>query len=545
MVRPRLHSYASSSDSVDKEKELNIDTRPAALSRGRSLTSVVKRARMTVGPPKSCAASLHECGGPRTAPLPFSPEDDGVPIFCKWWSSCPLNHDNRLLNDNAWCFKFGNIGLKGFDDRRGLFWNIMAVLTVICMALTAYGCTAMARNDAAVMATHWASAHGSSPAEAGGRLDVSVYIGLQRMVLVETLVGNATTTTTRQHYDYEMDLRRAWLGFSMQHGALSEDVSDVDTCEGMLEHACEACREAAASMQVCALLGCVTLLCSLLGTMNRKKSVSDSNCQKVIGMITDTGGAYALSQAMLNFRFECIRSMPSVVDGTALTYTTGPGAYCYLVAAVVAMSRAVLHWLTPAPGAGVGLCRWKLPELIVSSSPWLWRIDMANLGHFRGQVQFRDDDGVVVSEQPGPRAAEPGEDDLPSPYVAPGAARNTWFGFRTNRAAPHHQHFPTTPDAGDSASDDERSPGRLEHVSISMASGGAGSSSPPAALELAAAGATPVEAGAESCSPRRRAMEMGFERAAIENERRSSDGSGSEGGSRSGSGSAGEIELDL
>ncbi|KAH8045885.1 endonuclease [Aureococcus anophagefferens] len=129
------------------------------------------------------------------------------------------------------------------------------------------------------------------------------------------------------------------------------------------------CRASMEGIQIGALLGCVTLIFGLVGTINRMRFASDANVQKGLGLITDTWGALALGYTLLNFSSQCYWDLPpSYRDGATkydLEYAFGPGFYCYVFCAGSGLIRAAAHWLTPTPGNGSGACKAGLPEYLL------------------------------------------------------------------------------------------------------------------------------------------------------------------------------------
>lgn len=123
---------------------------------------------------------------------------------------------------------------------------------------------------------------------------------------------------------------------------------------------CEHCRDVAVNSISAAFFACATLLFALYGCINRMKFISDCPVQKVLGCITDSWGALSLAYALWEFQTKCLWSLPEHHNGYSLQFVGGPGIYMYSFCMVSGVIRAVLHWLTPLPGQGVG-CRMVLP----------------------------------------------------------------------------------------------------------------------------------------------------------------------------------------
>jgi hypothetical protein len=237
--------------------------------------------------------------------------DDGVPPFCRspW---CPLDHRNKVTNDSVLMHKLGNVGFPYFDTHRRAYFGWATLVTLLAILSTVFGCLAF--RDALVTRTYWAWA------EVDG---VEYYVGLRSVIVV-----NGTSTT-------------------------ASSFSGPD-CEGPF---CESCADSITGSTLGTLLACGTLVFALLGTMNRMKYKSDCPIQKLLGMVTDLGGCISLTLTLVNFVDLCY------VPEEATEVWLGPGLMGYFFAAFSGACRAVLHWVTPLPGQGIGGCRFETPTL--------------------------------------------------------------------------------------------------------------------------------------------------------------------------------------
>ena len=139
-------------------------------------------------------------------------------------------------------------------------------------------------------------------------------------------------------------------------------MDDCQTGATLPEVICDNCRDVAVSNILAAFMSCVTLLFALFGCVNRMKYISDCPVQKLLGCIADTWGALTLTYALYEFQTKCLWYMPSSFDGYKLEYVPGPGIAMYVFCVVSGYIRAILHWLTPLPGQGVG-CSCQLPAM--------------------------------------------------------------------------------------------------------------------------------------------------------------------------------------
>ncbi len=63
-------------------------------------------------------------------------------------------------------------------------------------------------------------------------------------------------------------------------------------------------------------------------------------------------GVITLSITLLQFETECFKNLHNAIDNKDFQVWTGPGMYCYSFCVCSAAVRAIIHWLTPLPGAG-------------------------------------------------------------------------------------------------------------------------------------------------------------------------------------------------
>ena len=117
------------------------------------------------------------------------------------------------------------------------------------------------------------------------------------------------------------------------------------------------CRESAESTEVGSFITCFTLLFACIGVMNRMRFSSDAPVQKMLGMVTDTWGALSLLWTMSAFSEACYSDIPQNIGPYELDVSLGPGFWAYMFCAFAASHRALMHWLTPVPGMGSGVCR--------------------------------------------------------------------------------------------------------------------------------------------------------------------------------------------
>ena len=295
--------------------------------------------------------------------------DNGVPDFCLENELCPFHPHNPYTNDNCVCHVFGNIGWQYFDHARKRWMGLAMWSTLLAMFVTTYGALSLSSDQRIVRVAYWL------------RMDTSyaeVYVN-GTLVDDDGALLNGTVDTLG-------DGARAFLGLcaivTVHDGEITRDKWDHNYMIGSInrkskespvqrlqDEVLDECRASMEGIQIGALLGCVTLIFGLVGTINRMRFASDANVQKGLGLITDTWGALALGYTLLNFSSQCYWDLPpSYRDGATkydLEYAFGPGFYCYVFCAGSGLIRAAAHWLTPTPGNGSGVCKAGLPEYLL------------------------------------------------------------------------------------------------------------------------------------------------------------------------------------
>ena len=104
----------------------------------------------------------------------------------------------------------------------------------------------------------------------------------------------------------------------------------------------------------------------------RCRFASDAPQQKILGCVTDTFGAVSLGAALVTFERSCYSSMSRDVFSDPIErrnysydWKMGPGYLWYWIFCFSGgVIRAVVHWLTPLPGMGVGAFTFKLPKQV-------------------------------------------------------------------------------------------------------------------------------------------------------------------------------------
>jgi hypothetical protein len=108
----------------------------------------------------------------------------------------------------------------------------------------------------------------------------------------------------------------------------------------------------------------------MIGAIHRMRFIADAPQQKLLGCITDSIGTITLALSLMNLEKDCFRILetsdfvdpidPSIVY-PQMYFLRGGGYLIYWVFCFSGcLVRAVIHWLTPLPGMGVGAFNFKV-----------------------------------------------------------------------------------------------------------------------------------------------------------------------------------------
>ena len=399
---------------------------------------------------------------PGCVPPCWDESDNGIPDLCLEHEYCPFHPHNPYTNDNCVCHVFGNLGLTHCDRHRRYFMGFAMLSTLSAMFITAYGALSLSSNPSVVRMAYWVRMEARWDAVS---INGSKIRGSANPAALDLGGGNATTDLA-----YFGDGARAFLGLcaivTVHDGEMTRDNWDHNYMLGVIERkgqespvqrlqddVLDGCRASMEGIQIGALLGCVTLVFGLVGTINRMRFSADANVQKGLGLVTDTWGALALSYAVLQFVHECYWVLPREHrDGPVkydLDYALGPAFFCYVFCALSGIVRAVAHWLTPTPGNGSGTCIVGLPEYLLVGTRY--DVSCASDGDCDAEAP------PVARDQPRPGAATPPKRHLsrpisfnayraPAKFETPAAYALSWSEARAicreRRASIHHTFNP-------------------------------------------------------------------------------------------------------
>ena len=267
---------------------------------------------------------------------------DGIPPGCHD-RRCPLDHENIVFNKNSYAKLIGFVGYPFFDEHRKVFFGFVSAFTVVAFFVTMWGCFALSLDRPIIQRTYWTGASGKNTTSGKS---FALYVGLRSVEFVDC----AFTAGYNKYADYCDRNTVEWSS---------------DRCHvGLIGEACDACGKIATTMWFTAFMSCASLVLSFLGAQTRMITKGDVPVQKLMGMGSELWGALSLGMSLYVFHNTCWAKLHTVLNHDDIEARTwsGPGYICYLVCCFSALLRAVVHWLTPLPGKGLGLCCCLVPS---------------------------------------------------------------------------------------------------------------------------------------------------------------------------------------
>lgn len=305
-------------------------------------------------------------------------EENCFPGF--WFDSQPppipglrwiFNPENRYLNDNSACHKWGNVGFPAADHHRKEIMGIAVAVTVFSMVVMSYGCIgALTSNEHLIGMTYWVGVTYINETQSSAsiiKMGLSHVVGYHCYGDYKRQAGLSKGDTHNwEHCDttYSDTWQTLESSYNQFHRVENNEFfSAINTCFVAASGGNDANLFTwFGSMQAGALIGCVTLIFSLIGCLTRIRWRQDSNFQKLIGCMPDTISMFMNIQAISAFTAACYYSFPTRYKGEATVKFYGPGYICYWFSIIAMGVRGFMHWITPVPGYGAGVCKFTPPK---------------------------------------------------------------------------------------------------------------------------------------------------------------------------------------
>mmetsp|Transcript_22166 Transcript_22166/g.46321 ORF Transcript_22166/g.46321 Transcript_22166/m.46321 type:complete len:418 (-) Transcript_22166:33-1286(-) len=296
----------------------------------------------------------------------YDEENDGIPPICKKNKWCPFHLENPIFADNKYVLMFCNIGWPYFDRKRRQWQGFAFGWTLTAFIFTIFGCLAVINDKEVLRASFWswAKSYSGFYKPESGENYAELFMGLRAYYANSCVWTNVTGT------EFESDTRPEDDGFMYK---CTEAVVNWDPKSSGQTAWAGKCAEASLGAWFGAILSCFTMIFAMIGAIHRMRFVADAPQQKLLGCITDSIGTVTLALTLMNLEKDCFRKLeesdfvdpidPSIVY-PKMYFLRGGGYLIYWVFCFSGcLVRAVIHWLTPLPGMGVGAFTFRLPEM--------------------------------------------------------------------------------------------------------------------------------------------------------------------------------------
>ena len=317
----------------------------------------------------------HECDCCRFIPC-CKPkrENHGVSFFCQP-AFMPHSHKNYFFHSVFFYESLGEIGYHFLDYHRNFFFGFATILSMLGVITLLIGAVALVPDATVVKNTYWST---TSYYNKTAGVDMSVSVGLQALVYAKCqkkpgrrLLDNEADGVNAFDYDLISDvptsLRYERMLASGPPGTECEDVllrfDNNAGCKatGIFDSVCQTCGDIATSIDTGVFFSAFGKFVGLFSMQKRMYGYADSPSLKFIGMCTELVGFISMVVTLLKFDRSCTMAMSQQFTGKnypGYKFTTrpGPGTICFVIGAIAGFIRFWLHFLTPLPHRGKGIC---------------------------------------------------------------------------------------------------------------------------------------------------------------------------------------------
>jgi hypothetical protein len=304
--------------------------------------------------------------------------DDGVPFFCKDKSSiyCPLHPLNPLLSANKYCLMFGNVGFPHFDRNRRHYQGFALGWTILAFFFTMFGALGTLNEENLLRISFWSWGRTYKQLIKTSSTDdySEIFIGLRGFLARSCVFTNFTSPHTDTSGGLPFNCSTEIYPW-VDERAFTFDETDTDVAEELAyqKDMFGRCNVACLGTWGGAVLSCFTMIFAMIGASNRMRFFADSPQQKLLGCIPDTIGSVTLALSLIEMERTCLGPLRAehghnFVDPNTgemfetITWLRGGGFWTYWGFCFSGcLFRALIHWLTPLPGMGVGAFTFTMP----------------------------------------------------------------------------------------------------------------------------------------------------------------------------------------
>eukprot|EP00429_Kryptoperidinium_foliaceum_P019195 CAMPEP_0176034142 /NCGR_PEP_ID=MMETSP0120_2-20121206/16873_1 /TAXON_ID=160619 /ORGANISM="Kryptoperidinium foliaceum, Strain CCMP 1326" /LENGTH=312 /DNA_ID=CAMNT_0017367479 /DNA_START=111 /DNA_END=1049 /DNA_ORIENTATION=- len=248
------------------------------------------------------------------------------------------------------CLACGKLGLRwGAAMRRPIF-VFAFVLNVIGLSLTIVAFLGLTHDPATLRRVAWVQASGST--SGCGHCLVEIYIGMEMRLAVKdcrspTVAESMDCVAQAEGLGYEPAARDRFI--MERHIVWAHEAACSRVADAQLREQCVECGESLMS-KAALILTLVTEVPTFATNLQRSTRFGDLNCQKVMGLISNSFSFCTALIALVAFRQECYSSWPRSVGVLGEhDWHIGPGFRCLMVATLVRFVNIVCHLVVPAP----------------------------------------------------------------------------------------------------------------------------------------------------------------------------------------------------
>ncbi|GMH63811.1 hypothetical protein TrLO_g588 [Triparma laevis f. longispina] len=307
-------------------------------------------------------------------------KDSGIPPICLKYQNCPFNPNNRYLAKSKLARMFSNIGYTFFDKYRRVFLGLAFIWTLVGFFVTCIACLALFNDEIILRTVHWAGGatyEGILPPK--GFNYSAIFIGLRGYNYVSCWntskpIQTGIDAEGEPNWALSADVYGTGNDFECFSDVYPWDYNAAD--EGINQDWAGKCAYSCAATIFTAVSSCAPMIFAMVGALNRMNKHSDAPQQKMLGAITDTIGAVTLCLALLSFERGCFDDMKREkvnfqyekwgekenLEFERIWWGRGSAYWIFWIFCFTGSClRALIHWLTPCPGLGLGFFTWRLP----------------------------------------------------------------------------------------------------------------------------------------------------------------------------------------
>ena len=303
----------------------------------------------------------HECDCCRFIPCcKPNRESHGVSFFCKPWF-CPHSRDNKFFHSVFFYETFGEIGYHFLDYHRNCFFGFSSILSLLGVVMLLIGASALVSTVPTIKTINWAK---TSAFNKTANAEFSASVGLYSLVYSKCAAASGSRRLMDVLPEEPFLLRRKLAPGPQKCVDTLLEYTDTAGCKatGVFGEVCPICGSVASSEAAGVAFAAIGKFVALFSMQKRMYGYADSPSLKFIGICMELMGFISLLVDVLKFNDQCVGALKQKFNGMNIPglsnfkTSPGPGLICFIVGAIAAFVRLLLHLLTPLPRKGKGVC---------------------------------------------------------------------------------------------------------------------------------------------------------------------------------------------